>query len=170
MNKKRDYEGMEQRRLKGARLLAEGVSQAEVARRLGVKRQSVHTWARVMTAQGEKGLVSVTTGRKPRLNGVQLAQLAERLQDGPQAHGHATALWTTERIAKLIHRQFGVRYHRDHVGRLLGQMGWSCQRPTGRARERKDEEIAHWKRVKWPRLKKKPAPKGAPSSSSTRAA
>jgi transposase len=170
MSKKRDYEEMEERRLKGARLLAEGVSQAEVARRLGVKRQSVHAWAKVMSAQGEKGLVSVTTGRKPRLNAVQLAQLAERLQDGPQAHGYATALWMTERIAKLIHRRFGVRYHRDHVGRLLGQMGWSCQRPAGRARERKDEEIAHWKRVKWPRIKKKPAPKGAPSSSSTRAA
>jgi transposase len=101
---------------------------------------------------------------------VQLAQLAEHLQNGPQAHGYATALWTTERIARLIHRQFGVRYHRDHVGRLLGQMGWSCQRPTGRARERKEEEIARWKRVEWPRIKKKPKKKGAPSSSSTRAA
>ena len=79
-------------------------------------------------------------------------------------------MWTTERIARLIQRQFGVRYHRDHVGRLLGQMGWSCQRPTGRARERKEAEIARWKRVEWPRIKKKPKKKGAPSSSSTRAA
>jgi transposase len=65
-------------------------------------------------------------------------------------------LWTTERIAKLIHRQFRVRYHRDHVGRLMGQIGWSCQRPTGKARERKEEEIVRWKRVEWPRIKKKP--------------
>jgi hypothetical protein len=41
-------------------------------------------------------------------------------------------------------------------------MGWSCQRPTGRARERKEEEIARWKRVEWPRIKKKPKKKGAP--------
>jgi transposase len=95
-------------------------------------------------------------------NEVQLAKLAEHLQNGPQAHGYATALWTTERIAKLIHRQFGVRYHRDHVGRLMGQMGWSCQRPTGRARERKEEEISRWKRVEWPRIKKKPKKRGAP--------
>ena len=169
MSKKRDYERMEERRLQGARLLAEGMSQAEVARQLGVKRQSVHEWAKVMAAQGERGLVRVPTGRKPRLNAVQLAQLAEHLQNGPQAHGYSTAIWTTERIARLIHRQFGVRYHRDHVGRLLGQMGWRCQRPIGRARERKDKEIAHWKRVKWPRIKKKLKQKGAPSSSSTRA-
>jgi len=154
MSKKRDYAGMEQRRLEGARLLEEGVSQAEVARQLGVRRQSVHEWAKVIAVKGEKGLARVATGRKPRLNRMQLAQLAEHLQNGPQAHGYATALWTTERIARLIKRQFGVRYHRDHVGRVLGQMGWSCQRPTGRARERKEEEIARWKRVEWPRIKK----------------
>ena len=162
MSKKRDYAGMEQRRLEGARLLEEGVSQAEVARQLGVRRQSVHEWAKVIAVKGEKGLARVATGRKPRLNRMQLAQLAEHLQNGPQAHGYATALWTTERIAKLIHRQFGVRYHRDHVGRVLRQMGWSCQRPTGRARERKEEEIARWKRVEWPRIKKKPNKKVVP--------
>ena len=162
MSKRRDYELMEERRLQGAQLLKEGVSQAEVARQLDVRRQSVHQWAKVLADQGEKGLVRVPTGRKPRLNAVQLAQLAEHLQNGPQAHGYATALWTTERIAKLIHRQFGVRYHRDHVGRLMGQMGWSCQRPTGRARERKEDEISRWKQVEWPRIKKKPKQKGAP--------
>ena len=162
MSKRRDYELMEERRLQGAQLLKEGVSQAEVARQLDVRRQSVHEWAKVMAEQGEKGLARVPTGRKPRLNAVQLTQLAEHLQSGPQAHGYSTALWTTERIAKLIHRQFGVRYHRDHVGRLLGQMGWSCQRPTGLARERKEEEIARWKRVEWPRIKKKPKKNGAP--------
>jgi len=143
MSKRRDYEQMEERRLEGARLLEAGMSQAEVASQLGIKRQSVHEWAKVMAVHGEKGLARVPTGRKPRLNAVQLAQLAEHLQNGPQAHGYATAIWTTERIARLIHRQFGVRYHRDLVGRLLGQMGWSCQRPIGRARERKDKEIAH---------------------------
>jgi transposase len=170
MSKRRDYELMEERRLNGARLLEEGVSQSEVAREMGVTRQSVHRWAKVMEAEGEKGLVRVPTGRKPRLNAVQLVQLGELLKAGPQAHGHATALWTTERIARLIHRQFGVRYHRDHIGRLLGQMGWSCQRPTGRARERNEEEIIRWKRVEWPRIKKKPKQKGALSSSSTKAA
>jgi transposase len=168
MSERRDYEEMEERRLQGARLLKTGVSQAEVAQRLGVKRQSVHEWANVIAARGETGLLRVPTGRKPRLNAVQLGQIGELLKAGPQAHGYATALWTTERIARLIHRQFGVRYHRDHIGRLLGQMGWSCQRPTGRARERKEEEIVRWKRVEWPRIKKKPRQKGAPCSSSTK--
>jgi transposase len=169
MSKRRDYEVMEERRLKGARMLEEGVTQSEVAREMGVTRQSVHEWAKVMEAEGEKGLARVPTGRKPLLNAVQLGQLGELLKAGPQTHGYATALWTTERIARLIQRQFGVRYHRDHIGRLLGQMGWSCQRPIGRARERKEKDITRWKRVEWPRIKKKPKQKGARSSSSTKA-
>lgn len=80
MSKRRDYELMEERRLQGAQLLKEGVSQAEVARQLDVRRQSVHEWAKVLAHQGEKGLVRVPTGRKPRLNAVQLGQLAEHLQ------------------------------------------------------------------------------------------
>ena len=53
----------------------------------------------------------------------------------------STALWTTQRVADLIERRFGVRYHRDHVGRVLGQMGWSCPRPVGRAKERNEAAL-----------------------------
>jgi transposase len=101
MSKRRDYQLMEERRLKGARLLEEGVSQFKVAREMGVTRQSVHQWTKVIEKHGQRGLARVTTGRKPRLNAVQLGQLGELLKAGPQAHGYATALWTTERIARL---------------------------------------------------------------------
>ncbi len=49
---------------------------------------------------------------------------------------------------------FGVKYHPDHVGRLLGQIGWSCQRPTTRAIQRDEKAIWRWKQETWPRLKK----------------
>jgi hypothetical protein len=39
-------------------------------------------------------------------------------------------------------------------------MGFSCQRPSRRAIERDEEKIRHWKRHKWPAIKKKPAAKG----------
>jgi transposase len=60
---------------------------------MGVIRQSVHAWVKVLQTQGEKGLARVPTGRKPRLNLVQLDQLGELLKAGPQVHGYATALW-----------------------------------------------------------------------------
>ena len=78
------------------------------------------------------------------------------LVKGPLAQGYRTNLWTTARIAELVEREFGVRYHRDHIGRLMHGLGWSPQKPERRALERDEEEIARWKREEWPRIKKTP--------------
>ena len=69
----------------------------------------------------------------------------------------------------LIEYRTGVRYHEDHVWRLLRQLDWTCQRPVGRALERNEAAIRNWKQYRWPRIKKKRGGSGAPSSSSTRA-
>jgi transposase len=76
---------------------------------------------------------------------------------GAFAWGFRTDLWTTPRIAEVIRRTFGVRYHPTHVGRLLADLGWSCQKPERRALERDEPAIADWKRVIWPGIKKKSA-------------
>jgi transposase len=165
---KRDFEAMAKRRQRGVKLLTKGVAQAEIARRLGVKRQSVHSWA-VAHRQRELSLSARSPGRVPKLRPEQHPQVIELLLAGPQAAGFATPLWTLDRVAMALRRRLGVHYHRSSIFRLLGQVGWSCQRPTGRARERKEAEITHWKRVKWPWIKKMPKRKGAPSSSSTKA-
>src|ERR1700691_2438810 len=65
--------------------------------------------------------------------------------------------------------QSGVRVHEDHVWRILRKLGWSCQRPTGRALERDEAAIRKWKKVEWPRIKKKRSASGVRWSSSTKA-
>jgi transposase len=171
MAKKLSLKQKEVRRLRAARLLDKGLTQAEVARRVGVHRQSVNRWAQQLEAKGPSGLKSPgRTGRKPRLAARDLEKLEEALKAGPEAYGYSTLLWTTERVALLIKDQCGVRYHPDHVGRLLGRLGWSCQRPIGRARERDEKAIERWKKRRWPEIKKKPARKAAPWSSSMKAA
>ena len=72
-------------------------------------------------------------------------------------------------MAHLIDNEFGVEYHPGHVWKILEDLGWSCQRPVGRARERNEEAIRHLRRVEWPSIKKKPKKKGARSSLSTKA-
>jgi len=79
--------------------------------------------------------------------------LVRLLLKGPLAHGYPTNLWTTARIAELITRQFGVSYHRDHVGRLMHRLGWSHQKPESRAVERDEAAIQRWKPEDWPRVK-----------------
>ena len=107
-------------------------------------------------------------GRKPLLDDQQRERLIGRLLEGPERLGYETPLWTCHRVAHLIQEEFGIRYHAGHVWKLLRQLNWSPQRPAGRALERNEEAIEHWKRKTWPGIKKKPQKKGARSSSSTK--
>ena len=150
---RRDFEALERRRMDAARLLKQGVSQSEVARRLGVHRQSVIRWARQLAQSGRAGLKQAgRAGRKPGLSAIQLKQIEQALKRGPEALGYASGLWTAGRVRELIEQQCGVRYHEAHVWRILRQLGWSGQRPTGRALERDEAGIRDWKRVRWPWL------------------
>jgi len=167
---KRDFEALERRRMEGLRLLRQGLNQSEVARRLKVGSQSVSRWARTLAEQGEKGLKAAgRAGRLPRLSTAQRKVLVSRLLEGPEKLGYETPLWTCERVADLIEREFAVRYHAGHVWKLLRQLNWSPQRPAGRALERNEEAIAEWKHRTWPAIKKKPKKKAARLSSSTKA-
>lgn len=149
-------------------LLNKGWSQSEVARRLGVHRQSVSRWANMAAEAGRAGLKKAgRAGRKPRLRKEQWRRIEHALKRGPEELGYATSLWTCKRVAKLIKDECGVRFHEAHVWRLLRSLGWSCQRPTGRALERDEAAIRRWKRERWPTLKKTPQKKGKQSCSST---
>ena len=164
---KRDFKALEKRRFEAMRLLDHGHNQSETARRLKVARQTVSAWRRQYRQQGPAGLRRA--GRKPRVDAAQLQRLASLLLQGPEAHGFPTPLWTCPRVARLIADEFGVDYHQGHVWKILQALNWSPQRPVGKARERNEEAIRSWKRKTWQRIKKKPKPKAARSSASTKA-
>ncbi len=167
---RRDFQALGHRRLRAARLLAKGIHQSEVARRVGVHRQSVSRWAQQLEAEGLHGLKKAgRAGRRPRLSAEDLKKIECGLKRGPEALGYETGLWTAWRVAHLIEEECGVRYHTSQAWRILRQLGWSCQRPVGRALERDEAKIRRWKQERWPELKKRPKPKGEPSSSSTKA-
>ncbi|MBI4446347.1 MAG: IS630 family transposase [Acidobacteria bacterium] len=163
---KRDFVALEQRRRKAAKLLERGLSEAEVARRVGVHRQSVNRWARQLETGGAKALKRAgRAGRKPKLTESDRRKIREGLQRGPEALGYGTGLWTCWRVADLIEWECGIRYTTTQVWRILRKLGWSCRRPTGRALERNEKAIRYWKRVRWPEVKKTPSEKAGPSSS-----
>ncbi len=146
---------LEARRRRALALVQQGLSLNGAARRLGCAASSVMRWVRAHRRHGEAGLkVRPAPGRPRRLSARQEGGLLRELLRGAQAHGYGTDLWTTQRIAEVIERRFGVRYHRDHVGRLLARNGWSPQKPERRARERDEAAIARWKRSRWPRVKR----------------
>jgi transposase len=166
----RDFDALEKRRFAAMRMLDKGLNQTEVARRVKVVRQTVARWVRQYRLTGVAALRKAgRAGRKPRLSARDRERLVKLLLRGPEALGYETPLWTCPRVAHLIESEFQIRYHEGHVWKLLISLGWSPQRPTGRARERNEEAIRGWQKKQWPAIKKKPEKRAARSSSSTRA-
>jgi transposase len=143
------------RRRRALTLLKSGLSLNEVARRIQCVASSVMRWRDAWRRRGAAALqVGASPGRPPKLKAAQQRRLLRVLTKGPLAQGYNTNVWTTARIAEVIARQFGVSYHRDHVGRLMHSLNWSHQKPEKRAVERKEAGIEQWKRKDWPRVKK----------------
>lgn len=151
---------LEARRRLAASLLANGSTCAEIAGMMGVDLSSVKRWKAAWMKGGVEALAAKPhPGRTPRLSPSQKRRLVKTLLRGPVKSGYQTELWTCARVAEVIHKKFRVDYHVDHVGRLLHALGWTCQKPEQRARERDEAKIAHWRAHDWPRLKKELAAK-----------
>ncbi len=121
-----------------------GETQAAVARQFGVVPQTVSRWVAEYRRNGGVGLKKAErAGRKPALNQQNLERLHLLLLKGPNKVNRGIPLWTCLRVAKLIEREFGVRYHPGHVWKILVALGWSPQRA---ARPwRKEHKTLRWR-------------------------
>lgn len=154
--KTRTPDWKEMRRWRALELKREGWTQQEIADALGVSKAAVSQW---MTAAHKRGMESLKArphkGATPKLAADQLQLLPEFLSHGAEAYGFRGEVWTCRRIAQVIEREFAVRYHKDHVSRLLKALRWTPQKPAERAAQRDEEKIIEWREETWPELKKK---------------
>jgi len=156
----------EARRRQAWELKQQGWKQKDIAQALGVSEGAVSQWISRVRQEGIDGLSShPPPGAPSKLTAAQKAQIPLWLAQGAEAHGFRGDVWTSGRIRDLIARHFGVRYHRDHVRKLLRGMGLSYQHPVERASQRDEAQIAAWGQTRWPELKKEPNGKATPSCS-----
>ena len=156
------FEHRQRLRRKAAELFEQGLSNAEIARRLSVSRPTVSKWHGRWERDGLAGLEISTPGSSSRLTQDQWQQVVDALLEGPAAHGFDTQLWTLARIADVIEKTTGVRYNSNYVWELMGKIGWSCQKPETRAKERDEEAIEHWRKHIWPQIKRGLSKKARP--------
>jgi transposase len=160
---------MEARRMRAADLFSKGIPQADIGRELEVSHQTVSDWHEKWAVGGKQALKRAgQPGRPPKVSEADLTKVARALEKGPKANGFPTELWTLARVAEVIEKVTGVKYHPGHVWRVLRQMGWSRQRPARRAAERDDEAIEQWVNERWPKVKKTLGSGARGSSSKTR--
>jgi transposase len=155
----------EARRLQAWQLLQKGWRQRHIAEALGVSEGAVSQWLKRARVGGPQALCHRPPPGAPRRVATEpLARLPDLLHRGPEAYGFRGQVWTRQRVAEVIHLEFGIRYHPTHVGRLLKVLRWSPQKPMRRARQRDETAIARWRTETWPAIKKGPKPRAKASS------
>ena len=156
MRPKGSAEELERRRRHAIGLLEQGMKPAAVALAVGTSRASVTRWRQAYQSAGSPALrAKPHPGGRSRLTVSQRKRLLRLLLQGPRRHGYGTELWTLARVAEVIAVTFGVTYHPSAVWHILRGMGWSCQKPERRARERDEHAVARWRCEEWPRIKKR---------------
>jgi transposase len=148
---------LEQRRRKAIALLEQGHTQQQTADLVGASHGTISDWKKAYQKYGEAFFEAHSPpGQSPRLSEKQIARLKKLLLQGARKNGYGTALWTLRRIVEVIEKHFGIAYDQSSVWHILNRMGWSCQKPEKRARERDEEANVGWRQNDWRRLKKSP--------------
>lgn len=148
-------EAKEQRRFKAAQLFKKGIRQAEVARRLGVTPAAAHGWYHTWKEHGMRGLRSRgVPGFPSSLTEQHRRKLKTAILHGARTFGYDTDLWTLERIAVVMRRVTGTSFGTAWTWHIVTQLGFTCQKPIRRSRERDEQAIRRWHRTTFPRLKK----------------
>jgi transposase len=124
---------MEKRRMQAAEMFSQGIRQADIARHLGVRHQTVSTWHAAWRKGGADALRAAgRVGRPPRLSRSQLKDVEQALTTGEVTDGSTTEQWTPTGVARVIEATTGVRYHPGHVWRLMrDQLGPSLEADDG---------------------------------------
>lgn len=134
-------------------LKEQGWRQRAIAQSLEVTEQSVSKWLARARAGGRDALrAHEVPGRPPELSADQQRLIPEFLSHGPEAYGFRGRVWTCARVAQVIEEEFGIRYHKAHVSRLLKALHWTPQQPISRAIQRDEAAIERWRSEQWPEL------------------
>lgn len=153
---------LEARRLKAGRCFDQGKTAYFIEQRFGVSSTTAREW-RTRWKQGT--LKAQPQGSPAKLTPAQKKALVKRILKSPTTHGYATELWTLERITDLIWQTERVRYRPRSVWHLLHALGFSCQRPVCRAKERNEKRVQQWEQRSWPGPLKKGSPEPLPDVS-----
>lgn len=120
---RRSKDTAQSRRLLALALVLEGHTRTAAARAAGMDRQTLRDWVIRYNENGIAGLCDRSrSGRPPRLNAAQLAELAQLVEDGPEVAVHGVVRWRCVDLQAQIQTRFGVRLSARQVERILKRL------------------------------------------------
>jgi len=149
--------------MRAVRSVQEGESPEVVARSLRITTRAMYRWLAAYRQGGWGALkAKPLAGRPPKLNAQAMQWIYNTVtQKNPLQMKFQFALWTREMVAQLIKKKYGIKLAANSVGRLLAQMGITCQKPLQRAIEQDEALVQKWLKAEYPRIKKMAQMQGA---------
>ena len=153
--RKLDHATLEAMRIRAVRSVQAGERPDVVARSLRISGRTIYGWL-AQYRQGGWGALKAKPlfGRPRKLDARAMRWIYNTItQKSPMQLKFAFALWTRDMVAKLIKDKFGIVLSANSVGRLLAQLGITCQKPLHRAQERDGALVEQWLKKEYPRIR-----------------
>ena len=146
---------LEERRFEAVRRVQEGEAPTAVARDMGLYTNRIFIWLAAYRSGGWDALRSrKAMGRPKRLGPKQIRWIYDTVtMKSPLQVKLPFALWTRAQIRTLIQHRFGVKLSLVSVGRLLAQLGLTCQRPLFRAYQQDRSLVERWLKEEYPKIR-----------------
>lgn len=127
----------------------------DVSDMLGVSRSSIYDWLHRYATDGYEGL---ETRKAPGTPPLITEKMDEWLSDTvliktPESFGYDTPLWTSDILAELLKRHFGVTVGGAAVTRHLKELGLSYQKPCYYAKEQNPANLKNFVEEKFIKIK-----------------
>jgi transposase len=151
-----DHKTLEEIRIRAVEQVQAGESPEVVIKALGFSRSCIYTWLALYRAGGWGALkAQALKGRPMKILPVQMKWLYETITGkNPLQFRFEFALWTREMIRMLLREEFSLKLSVSSVGRLLRQLGLSCQRPLFRATEQDPKRVRRWREEEFPAIQR----------------
>lgn len=157
------HKTLEEIRIRAVERVQAGESPEVVIRALGFSRSCIYVWLAKYRAGGWGALKArALKGRPMKVRPGQMRWVYRTVTGkSPLQYRFEFALWTRDMIRILLREEFGLRLSLASVGRLLKQLGLTCQRPLFRAMEQDPKRVRQWREQEYPVIREQARQTGA---------